>query len=255
MSLPLDRVHLNWGGIFPCEPDWRWDTAITPLPDFDLWAVFAGRGALQAPEGPLGLAPGDCLLLRPRTRYVARTEAEDPLLVHVVHFGFAGGAPDVLPALRRPLLDVTFFRGLTTRAIHAHLAGRADEADDWLRAALREIAHLDLQPDADARTRRIEQVCAEIAAAPRRRWVVGELAAACHLSTDHFTKVFKAVRGVTPREFILRHRIDAARRLLLSSSHSVGRIAELTGFTDISHFSRQFKARTGRSPTRFRRGR
>lgn len=256
-------ASVNWCGVFPCEPDWTWDTATTILRDFDLWAVFAGRGSMVAPDGHHELTTGDCLLLRPRERYICHTDADDPLLVHVVHFDFVDARanpiiPTAVPALHRSLLDITFFRELTTRLITSHLAGRGDESDEWLRVALRELAttdaHYEDAGSADPRAQAIESACADIARFPERRWVVRDLADACSVSADHFTRLFKQLRGVTPREFIVRQRVDTAKRLLLASSHSVGRIAELTGFSDIYHFSRQFKERTGRSPTRFRRG-
>lgn len=259
----MHDVHVNWCGIFPCEPDWIWDTAITPLWDFDLWAVFGGSGVMRAPDMTVALAPGDCLLLRPGERYVCGTDPAEPLLVHVVHFDFVDArshavAPPTQPPIHRPLLDITFFRELTTRIIACHFDGRAEAADIWLRAALHELAQVDAVHAAsgklDPQIQKIEILCADIARAPERRWVVRELARECGVSTDHFTRLFKQVRGVTPREFILRQRVDAAKRLLLASSHSVRRIAELTGFSDIYHFSRQFKAHAGRSPMRFRRG-
>ncbi len=259
------EAHVNWGGFFPCEPDWTWDTATTPLRDFDLWAVFEGRGVMRAPDATFDLVPGDCLVLRPGDRYVCDTDAKERLLVHVVHFDFVNSrarpiTPDdeELPPLHRPLVNVIFFRALTTRIIRRHFDGRPGDADDWLRASLRELAEVNRERAAqgatDERVRRIERVCADIARAPHRQWVVSDLARDCFVSPDHFTRVFRQVRGVTPREFILRQRIDAAKRLLLASSYSVGRIAQLTGFSDIYHFSRQFKAHAGRSPTRFRKG-
>ncbi len=259
------EAHVNWGGFFPCEPDWTWDTETTPLRDFDLWAVFEGRGEMKAPGETFQLAPGDCLVLRPGQRYVCHTDARERLLVHVVHFDFVNrrARPIVprareLPPLHRPLVNVTFFRAVTTRIIRRHLEGRSGDADAWLRAALRELTEVDRERAArgstDQRVQRIERVCADIARAPERAWSVRDLAHECFVSADHFTRLFRQVRGVTPREFILRQRIDAAKRLLLASSHSVGRIAQLTGFSDIYHFSRQFKAHAGRSPTRFRKG-
>jgi AraC-like DNA-binding protein len=60
------------------------------------------------------------------------------------------------------------------------------------------------------------------------------------------------VVGVSPRTFITRTRIDAARRLLLTSSYSIGRIADLLGYDSPFQFSRQFKARVGIAPKHFR---
>lgn len=255
----MGGIRLNWSGIFPCAPDWSWDTAITPLRDFDLWAVFEGQGSLESPVGRIELGPGDCLVLRPRQRYVCRHDSDDPLLVHVIHYDYVDerGAvvtPAEPPPLHRPLMDVSFFRELTTRVAAGHRAGDHGGAEDWLRVCLTEVARQDaLRHGSDERMREIERLCTRIAEAPADSWRVEAMAAAFHLSPDHFTRLFKALKGVPPRELILQARIDAARRLLLSSSHSVTRIAALTGFGNIYHFSRQFKQRTGRSPTHFRK--
>lgn len=255
----MHRVRLNWSGIFPCEPDWSWDTAITPLRDFDLWAVFAGRGTLEAPQERIEMGTGDCLVLRPGERYVCHHRHDDPLLVHVLHYDYVDdrgsrSLPSELPPLHRPLTDVTFFRELTSRVVASQIAAEHAGAEDWLRACLTELARQDaLQRSTDERARAIEGLCTRIAETPSATWRVAQMARSFHLSADHFTRVFRQIKGVSPREFILRARIDSARRLLLSSSHSVTRIAALTGFGDIYHFSRQFKLRTGRSPTRFRK--
>lgn len=255
----MSGIRLNWCGIFPCEPDWSWDTVTTPLRDFDLWAVFDGQGTLEAPQGRVELGTGDCLVLRPGERYFCRHRADDPLLVHVIHYDYVDdrgdrSLPAEPPPLHRPLADVTFFRGLTTRVVACQSAGDRERAEDWLHACLAELTRQDaLQRPTDVRTRSIEGLCTRIVESPSERWCVEEMARSFHLSPDHFTRVFKALKGESPRSFILRARIDQARRLLLSSSHSVTRIAALTGFGDIYHFSRQFKLRTGRSPTRFRR--
>lgn len=255
----MHRIRLNWCGIFPCAPDWSWDTAITPLRDFDLWAVFEGSGTLETPAGRIELGPGDCLVLRPRERYVCHHRAEDPLLVHVIHYDYVDerGEPSAAvepPPLHRPIVDVLFFRELTTRVVDSHRADDHQGAEDWLRVCLAEVARQDaLRHGTDERTRELERLCIRIVEAPADSWRIEEMAEAFHLSSDHFTRLFKALKGVSAREFILQARIDAARRLLLSSSHSVTRIAALAGFSDIYHFSRQFKQRTGRSPTQFRK--
>ena len=52
---------------------------------------------------------------------------------------------------------------------------------------------------------------------------------------------------------MIRQRMDRALVLLRESSHTVTQIAALLGYEDLGFFSRQFKARVGRSPDRFRR--
>jgi transcriptional regulator GlxA family with amidase domain len=75
-----------------------------------------------------------------------------------------------------------------------------------------------------------------------------------YCSPDHFARLFRKHAGNSPGDFVVRARIDAAMGLLRSSSHSVKRIAELLGYPDVCAFSRQFRQKTGRTPTEHRRG-
>lgn len=60
-----------------------------------------------------------------------------------------------------------------------------------------------------------------------------------------------AVFQLTPRQLLAKFRIDAAMRLL-AGADSISAIGQSCGFTDQSAFSRQFKARVGMTPNRYR---
>ncbi|HIV68918.1 MAG TPA: AraC family transcriptional regulator [Candidatus Butyricicoccus stercorigallinarum] len=72
------------------------------------------------------------------------------------------------------------------------------------------------------------------------------------LSSCYFIRQFKAVRGMTPHQYIQHVRIRNARQLLSTTSRSVESIAELCGFSNASHFIMVFKRMTGMTPLRFR---
>ncbi|MCW5624249.1 MAG: helix-turn-helix domain-containing protein [Burkholderiales bacterium] len=72
-------------------------------------------------------------------------------------------------------------------------------------------------------------------------------------SPFHFLRVFSAVVGVTPHQYLIRSRLRCAARLLLDAERSVTDVAYDVGFGDVSHFVRTFRRATGLSPTRFRR--
>ena len=50
-------------------------------------------------------------------------------------------------------------------------------------------------------------------------------------------------------------RVQAAEELLVSSADSVERIAARCGYNNTEHFIRQFRARTGTTPTGYRKSR
>ncbi len=88
---------------------------------------------------------------------------------------------------------------------------------------------------------------------PERRFTLGELAAKTGYTADHFTRIFRAATGQSPKEFMIRQRMERARELLRDSSHTVTQIADLLGYADLGFFSRQFKEQVGTSPDGFRR--
>lgn len=80
-----------------------------------------------------------------------------------------------------------------------------------------------------------------------------ELAAACHVSEDHFIRRFRTKMGTTPARFSFERRIAVSASLLVSSHESIDQIAERVGFHDRFHFSRMFREHLGIPPAAYRR--
>jgi len=78
------------------------------------------------------------------------------------------------------------------------------------------------------------------------------LAHLCFSSKFHLIRVFKRYYGFTPRQYLIRKRIEKAR-VYLKSGKSVSETCYTTGFGSISSFSNLFRAKTGMSPSAFRR--
>jgi AraC-like DNA-binding protein len=72
------------------------------------------------------------------------------------------------------------------------------------------------------------------------------------LSAFHFLRVFRAVLGVTPHQYLLRARLRRAARLLSEDSRPVTEVALEAGFNDLSNFVRTFHRAARVSPGAFR---
>ena len=81
---------------------------------------------------------------------------------------------------------------------------------------------------------------------------VSALAALANLSPAHFTVLFKQATGCSPRDYLHLLRIHRACQLLRSSTFNVKEVAARLGYQDQFHFSRQFKAFQGVSPSEYR---
>ncbi|QDT35710.1 AraC family transcriptional regulator [Stratiformator vulcanicus] len=82
---------------------------------------------------------------------------------------------------------------------------------------------------------------------------VPQLAKQVHLSVSQFGRRFQELYSITPQQYILRVRINAATQALTATDLTIGEIAQNCGFFDQSHFTKQFKRETGTTPLTFRR--
>jgi AraC family transcriptional regulator len=89
-----------------------------------------------------------------------------------------------------------------------------------------------------------------------REITLSELAATVHLSPFHLARRFKQTTGVSPHQYLIDMRVNAARALLDAGSgqRSLAEIAAAVGFADQSHLTRHFKRRFGITPREARSG-
>jgi len=78
---------------------------------------------------------------------------------------------------------------------------------------------------------------------------VSYLSGLCGISEVYFRKLFLNAFGVSPKEYIIRKRIEYAKSLLSSGDFSVSQVGLLCGYAEPCHFSREFSKRVGIAPS------
>ncbi len=79
-----------------------------------------------------------------------------------------------------------------------------------------------------------------------------ELARSTGYCDDHFRIVFKKKTGLSPKEYILEARLNAAKKMLTDSRLSLSDISFKCGYEYYSQFSLFFKNRTSLTPSEYR---
>jgi AraC-like DNA-binding protein len=82
---------------------------------------------------------------------------------------------------------------------------------------------------------------------------IAALAREVQISPFHFIRQFEAVFGVTPHQFRIQIRLDAAKQLLATGHHSVTDVCMEVGFSSLGSFSALFAQRIGEPPSAYRR--
>jgi AraC-like DNA-binding protein len=97
------------------------------------------------------------------------------------------------------------------------------------------------------------EAIAVIDEAEGRHLTVDEVARRIATSRRQLQRVFEEVGGVSFRDYVVRHRIERAARLL-EQGLPVGEVARRAGYGHASHFARAFRRRYGVAPSAYARG-
>lgn len=82
---------------------------------------------------------------------------------------------------------------------------------------------------------------------------ISSAATIAYLSTRQFNRVFRKNYNMSPKEYLIKLRLENACSLMRTDSMKLSQIAIDSGFSDISFFSRQFKSKFGMSPKEYRK--
>ena len=74
-----------------------------------------------------------------------------------------------------------------------------------------------------------------------------------NISPYHFLRIFKQTYGETPNEFLIRLRLERAKKILITESMNVSEVCEDIGYTSLGSFSSLFLRHVGTTPTAYRR--
>jgi AraC-like DNA-binding protein len=82
---------------------------------------------------------------------------------------------------------------------------------------------------------------------------VAKLAERFYLSESYLSHVFKKFVGLGPQQYLLNSRISCAKELLCTTTLPVSRVAEQSGFKELSSFIRTFKKSCDMPPLTYRK--
>jgi AraC-like DNA-binding protein len=82
---------------------------------------------------------------------------------------------------------------------------------------------------------------------------IQEIAAALRLSAGHLSRIYRRATGMTLEGFLIRQRVELAKRTLLDPRLNVAEVAERCGFCNPAYFAYVFKRYVNCTPRAFAR--
>ena len=93
----------------------------------------------------------------------------------------------------------------------------------------------------------------DISRCPEKDWNIESITRSMGLSKTHFHRIYRELFASSCKEDIIAFRIEKAKWLLENTSLPVSHIAEQCGYSNNSHFIRQFSSHTGSTPSDYRK--
>jgi AraC family transcriptional regulator len=125
------------------------------------------------------------------------------------------------------------------------------------RASREELSNDDSQPrlagDLKIHDPRVRIVIDFMRSNLHRKISLMEIGRQVNLSAAHVSRLFSTETGYSPSEYLIRLRMETARRLLTTSVLSIKEIMALSGYGNRGHFVEHFKRYFRRTPSEYRR--
>jgi len=245
------------GGAEQCATDYEIHRATFPFHSIEF--VAQGSGTLQMRGTEHRLQPGTVFSYGPGIPHHITTRPGAPLVKYFIDFtgreavpllGRAKLRPGAVaqvypPAEIQPLFDELIRNGRRGTALAATVCGQL------LRALVLKIADSRAPlPGQDTLAFATYQHCL---AHFRREFLrlrsVTQAAAECHVDDAYLCRLFQRYDHQSPRQLLVRLKMNHAAERLQSPGVLVKQVAEETGYTNPFHFSRVFKSVFGLPPT------
>ena len=98
----------------------------------------------------------------------------------------------------------------------------------------------------------IEVVSDLVARKPNIPFTVAALAAAAHMTPNHFSNLFREQEGKCFSDFLAERRMALAQEMLKDLTLNISDVAVRAGYDDPGYFARRFKQHAGMSPRQWR---
>lgn len=133
---------------------------------------------------------------------------------------------------------------------------RAEVLQNYLRLLFYKLAEKMRAGQEEAASGHYEKMSlirSQIYSEPQANWEIGGMAHQLQMSRSGFEHIYRQLFGTSPIQDVIESRVSYGELLLSTTALPVKQIAEICGYKSDVHFMRQFKDKTGKTPTQYRR--
>ncbi len=230
--------------------------AESDAPIFSFEYVYSGYGYIEMNSKKYPVCPGDGFILSSEREYKCYPDQNRPF--HKIWIRVGGRVVSTLMSLYFPEPDAVLSHGISQEHFDQIkdilLSDRVLTHGNTAASAIYEII-LSIYN----KSRGISQTAKHADRAKiiiDRDWgyrlTVDDVGRIMKLSPTYVSELFRKNYGVPLKTYIMKRKIDAAKKLIRANQASMSDIAEILNFSSIYHFSSAFKNIEGMTPSEYR---
>ena len=239
------------------DSSWNWSNVL--IPDNKLYVVEKGEIAIECNGDILRVKSGEMVLIPALTNHSLHLSNCDYAKKTWIHFSMKSGVQDYFLGFKRPIKVTLPSKSQALKLMREVLSYSAQpEPQRSLLTSARifELVALFLSENTQEvigeKQSDIEKAIEYIDNNFTEQLSLNHLAEKYGSSPNHFIKKFKEKTGYTPIKYLAIKKVEAAKKLLETTSLPISSVMEKVGFYDASYFSKLFKKTVGYSPRGYR---
>lgn len=231
----------------------------------ELQLIQGGRGEIHFDNQVISVREGDLMVCKPGIKLRTRSSDDYPLKgisIIIGNLKLHDMPPEILlDEEKNPILHLNknydvlsrYFTNVLLENSDAKL-GSLDLISFMLQSIIIHIIRIANQPKETASISTISRNTRDyIRENYAQDLSLNALASFVFVSPYHLAHIFKEEIGMSPIQFMIKCRIDEAKRMLAETDLSVREIAQLVGYPNANYFNMLFKKIAGESPGKFRK--
>ena len=104
---------------------------------------------------------------------------------------------------------------------------------------------------AESDVRQLESLRLRIQRNPAGDYRAAELARSLSMSESKLTRLFRSLYGIPVHRYVQEQRLERAAALLAEGGKNISEVALRSGYTNMSHFAKEFQKKFGTTPKKF----
>ncbi len=256
-----DILNIERAGITDPDPNYTVYRTVEKADFYVIEYVTDGKGHIESRGKKAEVSAGDVYIIHQKTKHLYYADKETPFRKKWVNVG----GTYISAMISAFKIDAPFFvmrLGETAEPIFDDIHRKAinttsSNIDETVTFTMKRILDLFIMIDNKRRTetskmeldKRIvryieDNICLDIS--------VATLSETFFISPSTLYRMFQRLYGMSPKDFILKKKIEFAKRMISQSDTNMQMVASTLNFYDSHHFLRTFKKYTGMTPGEYK---